>query len=90
MDWQLFTLLALALYAATQTFTRYEGFGDVFVKARGESKLLNCPVCLGWWLSLAMVITTYAVIGWNGLGEFLLVWFAINAVSIVLNIWSDK
>lgn len=90
MTWQLLVLLGLATYGISQTVTRYDGVANVFSKFRQGKELFNCPVCLGWWVSLGLTAIAFVVTGADDVLLFGLLWLAANGLSMLLNIWSDQ
>lgn len=63
-------------------------------QARGRAwvgQLLSCQVCLGWWISLAVVVFWSLVLVDSWLGWAVLIWWpAVAAASAVLSLRADQ
>ena len=54
-------LIVLAAYWATSAIVYSDGPGILFVKLRHKYEFLECFICTGFWVSLAVTLVAYFV-----------------------------
>lgn len=95
-DWLSFLLAVFATYRVAMMLALEEGplgiFDTLRLRLDPEQKTwlgrgVNCPLCIGFWVSLAVSVVLSPWSGWQSL---LLDWLGVAGAMAALYLWIDK
>lgn len=93
-------LAILASYRVARMIALEDGAFDVFTNIRGKleswnsehwiTRGLNCPLCIGFWASLAFALVLAHQDSAMGRSEILLAWLGIAGAQTILHLLIEK